>query len=144
MEKLALTKMPLNPSVRNASIGALVASLKSPYFISRDFGMSALADGLGRDAIDLLLPCLGDSKDYNAAYAIGYLERIGDGETADKIEKFLLNRREGLTATQIANDLRFAYGASAVERMRKKTSQPAVAPSQNDIPKGAELKNPKN
>ncbi len=134
MEKLALTKMPLNPAVRNASIGALVASLKSPYFISRDFGMSALAEGLGRDAIDLLLPSLGDSKDYNAAYAIGYLEQIGDAETATKIGKFLDARREGLTATQISNDLRFAYGTSAIERMRKKTSSPGTLPSRNENP----------
>ncbi len=118
MQSHALGSMSLSPEARKEVEDSLYQALKSPYIAARRYTLTSIGINGDLSAVENVIPLLYDADYSNRIIAAQTLAKIGDASTAEKIEKILEKRRQGLTAEQIEKDWSFRHGYEAIESLR--------------------------
>lgn len=138
LQEIALENMALKPQVRSDARDSIYQALQSPYEHTRLFALQAAAYGVGSEAVDHIVPLLDDLEKQNRVIAAKMLSKIGDADTAAKIEKVLEKRRQGLTPEQIEADWSFRHAEKAIKELKTKNAamprKPVPATAEPIIP----------
>lgn len=128
MQSLAVTNPKITDEAKSEADDLAYAAYRSPF---RAIPAEELADMIkhtaDRKEADHILLFLDDSDEGVRIAAAKQLAKIGDSQTADKMDEVLKRRAKGLTPEQIAADRSFQSGCAAVQSLRLKALPSASA-----------------
>lgn len=120
LQGIALERMVMDPQVREEARKAIFLALRSPYEYARRAALGVAGDWDGADVEDQMLLVLSDSAESNRVIAMRILSKIGNAETAAKIENVMTERRKGMTPQQIEEDWSFRDAEQAIKELKGK------------------------
>jgi hypothetical protein len=121
MEAVAVANPKVTDEARSEADDLVYAALRSPY---RAIPSAELVDWIrntpNRKEADHISLFLDDPDEGVRVAAAQQLAKIGDSQTADKMDEVLKRRAKGLTPEQITGDRSFKSGYAAVQSLRLK------------------------